>query len=135
MIGGGATTEPRSKAKTPEKPDARDGGDVSQDIRIEGRFTSGEPRINENGLWDSMIELRFLLRACIVCLLLRASAVVPTIPNCENPLQDEHFYVFVAHPVVKVEFHVKDNDVFGAELMEVVEIPVAKIMPGNMIND
>ncbi|KAI6678759.1 hypothetical protein NL676_039555 [Syzygium grande] len=60
---------------------------------------------------------------------------VSTIPNCENLLQDEHFYVFVAHPVVKVEFHVKDNDAFGAELMEVVEIPVANIVFGDMVND
>ncbi|KAI6678748.1 hypothetical protein NL676_039544 [Syzygium grande] len=60
---------------------------------------------------------------------------VSTIANRENPSQDEHFYVFVAHPVVKVEFHVKDNDAFGAELMEVVEIPVAKIVSGDMVND
>ncbi|KAI6678756.1 hypothetical protein NL676_039552 [Syzygium grande] len=87
MIGGGATVEPRAKAKTPEKPDARDGGDVL------------------------------------------------IIPNYENPSWDEHFFVFVAHPIVKVEFHVKDNDGFGTELMGVMEIPVAKIVSGDMVND
>ncbi|KAF8019360.1 hypothetical protein BT93_G0128 [Corymbia citriodora subsp. variegata] len=57
------------------------------------------------------------------------------IPNCENPLWDEQFCIPVAHLVVKVEFHVKDNGVFGAELIGVVEIPVAKIVSGDMIND
>ncbi|KAF8019374.1 hypothetical protein BT93_G0140 [Corymbia citriodora subsp. variegata] len=33
------------------------------------------------------------------------------------------------------EFHVKDNNVFGAELIGVVEIPMAKIVSSDMIND
>ncbi|KAJ7002085.1 sm-like protein LSM2 [Populus alba x Populus x berolinensis] len=48
------------------------------------------------------------------------------IVNCENPSWDEHFCVPVAHPVVKVEFHVKDNDVLGVQLIGAVEIPIEK---------
>ncbi|KAI4375535.1 hypothetical protein MLD38_013393 [Melastoma candidum] len=72
-----------------------------------------------------------------VAVVLAGATVARTrvITNCENPLWDEHFCVPVAHPVVKVEFHVKDNDVFGAELIGVVEIPVAKIATGKPLND
>ncbi|KAK7318749.1 hypothetical protein RJT34_03456 [Clitoria ternatea] len=57
------------------------------------------------------------------------------IPNCENPLWDEQFVVPVAHPIQKLEFHVKDNDILGAELIGVVEIPVHRILSGKVIND
>ncbi|MED6219049.1 hypothetical protein PIB30_032302 [Stylosanthes scabra] len=51
------------------------------------------------------------------------------IPNCENPLWDEHFIM------PKIEFIVKDNDVLGAELIGVVEIPVQKVVSGESIDD
>ncbi|XP_061337154.1 phospholipase D delta-like [Gastrolobium bilobum] len=70
-----------------------------------------------------------------VCLAGATVAQTRVISNCENPLWDEHFVVPVAHPVHKVEFHVKDNDVLGAQLIGVVEIPVHKILSGNIIND
>lgn len=70
-----------------------------------------------------------------ICLAGATIAQTRVIPNCENPLWDEHFIVPVAHPVQKVEFLVKDNDILGAELIGVVEIPVQKILPGNTIND
>ncbi|KAK4740976.1 hypothetical protein SAY87_024564 [Trapa incisa] len=70
-----------------------------------------------------------------VCLAKATVARTRVITNCENPLWDEHFCVPVAHPVVKVEFHVKDNDVFGAELIGVVEISVTKLLSGNVVND
>ncbi|CAD6220409.1 unnamed protein product [Miscanthus lutarioriparius] len=55
------------------------------------------------------------------------------IPNSENPKWDEHFYVQVAHSVSRIEFLVKDNDVFGAELIGVASIPVEHITPGDMV--
>ncbi|XP_061365758.1 phospholipase D delta-like [Gastrolobium bilobum] len=70
-----------------------------------------------------------------VCLAGATIAQTRVIANCENPLWDEQFVVPVAHPVQKVEFLVKDNDVLGAELIGVVEIPVQKILSGNTIND
>ena len=70
-----------------------------------------------------------------VCLAGATIAQTRVIPNCENPLWDEHFLVPVAHPAQKVEFLVKDNDVLGAELIGVVEISVNKILSGNTVND
>ncbi|ONK62965.1 uncharacterized protein A4U43_C07F10000 [Asparagus officinalis] len=57
------------------------------------------------------------------------------IPNCENPKWEEHFCVPVAHPLTKIEFQVKDNDVFGAQLIGVVEIPVDKILTGLIVDE
>lgn len=57
------------------------------------------------------------------------------IPNCEDPVWNEHFIVPVAHPVQKIVFLVKDDDVLGAELIGLVEISVQKVLSGNTIND
>ena len=70
-----------------------------------------------------------------VCLAGATVAQTRVIANCENPLWDEHFRVPVAHPIHEVEFHVKDNDVLGAEHIGVVAISVDKIIAGNKIND
>lgn len=70
-----------------------------------------------------------------VCIAGATIARTRVIPNCENPLWDEQFVVPVAHPAQKIEFLVKDNDILGAELIGVVEIPVQKILSGNVIND
>ncbi|RDX67345.1 Phospholipase D delta, partial [Mucuna pruriens] len=70
-----------------------------------------------------------------VCVAGATIARTRVIPNCENPLWDEQFIVPVAHPAQKVEFFVKDNDILGAELIGVVEIPVYKIISGKVIND
>ncbi|KAL2343167.1 hypothetical protein Fmac_004452 [Flemingia macrophylla] len=70
-----------------------------------------------------------------ICIAGATVAQTRVIPNCENPLWDEQFIVPVAHPAQKVEFLVKDNDILGAELIGVVEIPVHKIISGNVIND
>ncbi|KAK0588688.1 hypothetical protein LWI29_004192 [Acer saccharum] len=70
-----------------------------------------------------------------VCLAGATVAQTRIIDNCEDPLWDEHFCVPVAHPVAKVMFHVKDNDVVGADLIGIVEIPAEKIFSGNEISD
>nr|GLL45603.1 phospholipase D delta-like [Ipomoea trifida] len=56
------------------------------------------------------------------------------IRNCENPTWDEHFCLPIAHPIEKVEFHVKDNDGVGAEMIGSVEIPVEDILDGNEVS-
>ncbi|XP_029118259.1 phospholipase D delta isoform X2 [Elaeis guineensis] len=65
-----------------------------------------------------------------VCVAGATIAQTRVIPNSEDPKWDEHFCVPVAHPVSKIEFQVKDNDVFGAQLIGVAAIPVDKILPG-----
>ncbi|CAL0306514.1 unnamed protein product [Lupinus luteus] len=70
-----------------------------------------------------------------ICLGGATIAQTRVIPNCENPMWDEHFLVPVAHPATKLEFLVKDDDVLGAELIGVVDIPAQKILSGNLIND
>ncbi|KAI4298971.1 hypothetical protein L6164_032474 [Bauhinia variegata] len=67
-----------------------------------------------------------------VCLAGATVAQTKIIPNTENPSWDEHFVVPVAHPVTKIEFHVKDNDILGAELIGVVEVSVQKIQSGDV---
>ncbi|KAL5704790.1 phospholipase D [Ranunculus cassubicifolius] len=69
-----------------------------------------------------------------VCLQGATVARTRVIANSENPSWDEHFLIPVAHPVSKLEFQVKDNDVLGAQLIGVVEIPVDKLISGNTVN-
>lgn len=71
-----------------------------------------------------------------VSICLRGATVAQTrvIFNSENPSWDEHFSVPVAHPVVNVEFQVKDNDVLGAQLIGIVWIPAEKILSGDDID-
>ncbi|KAL5787330.1 hypothetical protein ACOSP7_004279 [Xanthoceras sorbifolium] len=70
-----------------------------------------------------------------VCLAGATVAQTRIIDDCEDPLWDESFCVPVAHPVANVIFHVKDNDVVGADLIGIVEISAEKIFSGNEIND
>jgi phospholipase D1/2 len=65
-----------------------------------------------------------------VCLAGATVAQTRVIPNSENPRWEEHFRVEVAHAAARVEFHVKDNDVFGAQLIGVASVPVGKIAAG-----
>ncbi|KAL5198262.1 hypothetical protein ABZP36_001774 [Zizania latifolia] len=69
-----------------------------------------------------------------VCLAGATVAQTRVIANSENPKWNEHFYVQVAHSISRVEFHVKDNDVFGAELIGVASIPVEQITEGDMVS-
>ncbi|KAG8080841.1 hypothetical protein GUJ93_ZPchr0007g6274 [Zizania palustris] len=69
-----------------------------------------------------------------VCLAGATVAQTRVIANSENPKWNEHFYVQVAHSISRVEFHVKDNDVFGAELIGVASIPVEHITEGDMVS-
>ncbi|XP_073003517.1 phospholipase D delta-like [Typha latifolia] len=65
-----------------------------------------------------------------VCLAGATVAQTRIIPNSEEPKWEEHFSIPVAHPVDKIEFQVKDNDVFGAQLIGVATISIEKILSG-----
>lgn len=57
------------------------------------------------------------------------------IPNSQDPSWNEHFYVPLAHPASRIEFFVKDNDVFGAETIGVAAVPASRILSGEPINE
>ncbi|XP_010266912.1 PREDICTED: phospholipase D delta [Nelumbo nucifera] len=57
------------------------------------------------------------------------------IPNSENPQWNEEFNIPLAHPAAHVEFHVKDNDMFGAQVIGVVSIPAQRIKSGELISE
>ncbi|XP_074567538.1 phospholipase D delta-like [Curcuma longa] len=65
-----------------------------------------------------------------VCVAGATIAQTRVIPNSEDPNWEEHFCVPVAHPTDKIEFQVKDNDVFGAQMIGTATIPVERILSG-----
>ena len=56
------------------------------------------------------------------------------IKNSANPVWNERFYIPLAHPVDNLKFQVKDNDIFGAELIGTAEIPATRIATGEHIS-
>ncbi|XP_043810040.1 phospholipase D delta isoform X2 [Manihot esculenta] len=57
------------------------------------------------------------------------------IKNAKNPKWRQRFCIPLAHPVIDLEFHVKDNDLFGAELIGIVKIPARRLVTGESISD
>ncbi|XVF62245.1 hypothetical protein PTKIN_Ptkin08bG0201800 [Pterospermum kingtungense] len=55
--------------------------------------------------------------------------------NAQNPKWNERFIIPLAHPVAELEINVKDDDVFGAELIGTAKIPAQKIATGDHISD
>ncbi|KFK30199.1 hypothetical protein AALP_AA7G231200 [Arabis alpina] len=54
--------------------------------------------------------------------------------NAQDPVWNEHFNVSVAHPLSYLEFQVKDDDVFGAQIIGTAKIPVSDIASGKKIS-
>ncbi|KAL4582777.1 hypothetical protein LXL04_007336 [Taraxacum kok-saghyz] len=54
--------------------------------------------------------------------------------NSKNPKWDERFIIPLAHSLVHLEFQVKDDDVFGADVLGTVKIPAEKIATGEVIS-
>lgn len=54
--------------------------------------------------------------------------------NAQDPVWNEHFNISVAHPLSYLEFQVKDDDVFGAQIIGTAKIPVADIASGKHIS-
>ncbi|XAR73730.1 Phospholipase D [Bertholletia excelsa] len=63
-----------------------------------------------------------------------AVARTRVIRNAHNPTWNEHFNIPLAHPVVNLEFQVKDNDFLGAQMIGKVLIPAEKIATGEYIS-
>ena len=55
------------------------------------------------------------------------------VSNNENPVWAQHFLLSVGHEAAQVEFIVKDDDVFGAQIMGSVAIPAENLLTGEMI--
>ncbi|KAK4357692.1 hypothetical protein RND71_023302 [Anisodus tanguticus] len=56
-----------------------------------------------------------------------ALARTRVIPNSQNPVWDEHFHIPLAHFIDCLEICVKDDDLFGAQVMGKVTIPAENI--------
>ncbi|KAL3845358.1 hypothetical protein ACJIZ3_002761 [Penstemon smallii] len=70
-----------------------------------------------------------------VCLADARVARTRIISNSQNPVWNEHFKIPLAHPVSQVEFQVKDNDMFGAELIGTASMSAKRIVSGEVIDE
>ncbi|KAL9267976.1 Phospholipase D delta-like protein [Drosera capensis] len=70
-----------------------------------------------------------------VCLAGATVARTRVISNSTNPVWNEHLNVPVAHPVSHIEFYVKDDDVFGADVIGVASVSVRDLIEGKEIED
>ncbi|KAK9946870.1 hypothetical protein M0R45_012313 [Rubus argutus] len=70
-----------------------------------------------------------------VCLAGATVARTRVISNSQSPEWNEHFKIPLAHPVSQVEFYVKDNDMFGADLIGVASVSAKRILSGETISD
>ncbi|PAN13616.1 hypothetical protein PAHAL_2G351300 [Panicum hallii] len=57
------------------------------------------------------------------------------IPNCQEPVWEERFAVPLAHRAAALEFQVKDNDTFGAQLIGTVTVPADLVARGEEFED
>ncbi|XP_021731076.1 phospholipase D delta-like [Chenopodium quinoa] len=53
--------------------------------------------------------------------------------NSQDPEWNEHFTISVAHPVTNIEFQVKDDDVFGAQIIGIFTLPASRLLSGEHI--
>lgn len=54
--------------------------------------------------------------------------------NSQEPVWNEHFIIPLAHPLVNLEIQVKDDDVFGAQIIGTAAIPADTIATGEFIS-
>ncbi|KAL0726086.1 hypothetical protein Bca4012_022179 [Brassica carinata] len=96
-----------------EDPRARDGGD--RNIRGHRKVITSDPYVTVVVPQATLARTRVL-------------------KNSQDPLWDEHFNISMAHPLSHLEFQVKDDDVFGAQIIGTAKIPVQQIASGQRIS-
>ncbi|XP_020083601.1 phospholipase D delta-like isoform X1 [Ananas comosus] len=72
-----------------------------------------------------------------VAVLVAGSTVARTnvIPNVQNPRWHARFKIPLAHYADTIEFHVKDDDVVGAQLIGTATIPASRVASGEPFSD
>ncbi|XP_074581781.1 phospholipase D delta-like isoform X3 [Curcuma longa] len=65
-----------------------------------------------------------------VCICGATVARTRVIPNSQDPVWSERFRIPLAHNAERVEFQVKDNDVFGAEVIGTASVSAAIVATG-----
>ena len=73
-------------------------------------------------------ELSFYLAGTTV-------ACTLVISNSQSPVWNECFKIPLAHLAFEVEFYVKDNDVFSADLIDVATVSARRILSGETISE
>ncbi|PSS36579.1 Phospholipase D delta like [Actinidia chinensis var. chinensis] len=68
-----------------------------------------------------------------VCVPQAILARTRVIPNAHNPVWNERFHIPLAHPAENLEFQVKDNDLFGAQMIGRVLIEAERLASGEHI--
>uniref|UniRef100_A0A803MBD7 phospholipase D n=1 Tax=Chenopodium quinoa TaxID=63459 RepID=A0A803MBD7_CHEQI len=48
--------------------------------------------------------------------------------NSQDPEWNEHFIIPIAHPITNIEFQVKDDDVFGAQVIGIFSLPASRLL-------
>ncbi|XP_024032885.1 phospholipase D delta [Morus notabilis] len=99
---------------------------------------AGDPSDSEGGRSDRKIHhhARIITSDPYVTVNVPQATVARTrvIKNSQNPHWNERFHIPLAHPVVNLEFYVKDNDVFGADMIGSARIPAGEIATGETIS-
>ncbi|KMT06927.1 hypothetical protein BVRB_6g152640 [Beta vulgaris subsp. vulgaris] len=56
------------------------------------------------------------------------------IPNSQNPHFNEQFHIQMAYPAFNLEFQVKDDDVFGAQIIGIFTLSASRVLTGELIS-
>lgn len=102
-------------SRNPNLPDSDGDGDHRKAHRPRRKIITSDPYVTVNVPQATVARTR-------------------VIKNAQNPQWHEHFFIALAHPVVHLEFLVKDDDLFGADLIGVTKIPAEEIASGKVIS-